>query len=104
MSITVGKFEHSKRQSLSVVMLDCAQYDGVSYIKATMPKVRVRTTEKASWSSDSPEKAIQLIDGGSSIKNAAKVMGIPFSSLQKGVKKGSALGPHLSLVLRQKPS
>ncbi|KAG5859122.1 hypothetical protein JTB14_026920 [Gonioctena quinquepunctata] len=60
-----------------------------------MPKVRVRTTEKASWSSDSMEKAIQLIDGGSSIRNAAKVMGIPFSSLQKRVKKGSALGPHL---------
>ncbi|KAJ8940699.1 hypothetical protein NQ318_009102 [Aromia moschata] len=41
------------------------------------------------------KKAIQLIDGGSSIRNAAKVMGIPFSSLQKRVKKGSTLGPHL---------
>ncbi|CAH4028318.1 unnamed protein product [Pieris brassicae] len=60
-----------------------------------MPKVRVRTTEKASWSSDSLNKAIQLIDGGSSIRNAAKVMGIPFSSLQKRIKKGSTLAPHL---------
>ncbi|CAH4034246.1 unnamed protein product [Pieris brassicae] len=60
-----------------------------------MPKVRVRTTEKASWSSDSLNKAIQLIDGGSSIRNAAKVMGIPFSSLQKRIKKGSTFAPHL---------
>ncbi|XP_038213346.1 uncharacterized protein LOC119833422 [Zerene cesonia] len=60
-----------------------------------MSKVRVRTTEKASWSSDSLNKAIQLIDGGSSIRNAAKVMGIPFSSLQKSIKKGSTLAPHL---------
>ncbi|CAG9584768.1 unnamed protein product [Danaus chrysippus] len=60
-----------------------------------MPKVRVRTTEKASWSSDSLNKAIRLIDGGSSIRNAAKVMGIPFSSLQKRIKKGSTLAPHL---------
>lgn len=52
-----------------------------------MPKLRVRTTEKASWSSDSLEKAIKLVDGGSSIRNAAKVMGIPFSSLQKRIKK-----------------
>ncbi|KAG7294875.1 hypothetical protein JYU34_002823 [Plutella xylostella] len=60
-----------------------------------MPKVRVRTTEKASWSPDSLNKAIRLIDGGSSIRNAAKVMGIPFSSLQKRIKKGSTLAPHL---------
>lgn len=54
-----------------------------------MPKVRVRTTKKSSWSSDSLDKAIQLIDGGSSIRNAdeEKVIGIPFSSLQKRIKK-----------------
>lgn len=60
-----------------------------------MPKVRVRTTEKASWSSNNLENALQLINSGSSIRNAAKTMGIPFSSLQKRVKKGSTLGPHL---------
>ncbi|KAJ8937647.1 hypothetical protein NQ318_002161 [Aromia moschata] len=43
--------------------------------------------KKASWSSDSLEKAIQLIDGGSSIRNAAK-------SSKEG-EKGSTLGPHL---------
>ncbi|XP_074030793.1 tigger transposable element-derived protein 6 isoform X2 [Leptinotarsa decemlineata] len=29
------------------------------------------------------------------MRNAAKLMGIPFSSLQKRIKKGSTLGPHL---------
>ena len=52
-----------------------------------MPKVRVRTTEKASWSSNNLENALQLINSGSSIRNAAKTIGIPFSSLQKRVKK-----------------
>ena len=60
-----------------------------------MPKVRVRTTEKASWSSNNLENALQLINSGSSIRNAAKTIGIPFSSLQKRVRKGSILGPHL---------
>ncbi|PZC77523.1 hypothetical protein B5X24_HaOG203236 [Helicoverpa armigera] len=41
-----------------------------------MPKVRVRTTEKTSWSFDSLDKAVQLIDGGSSIRNAAKMEAI----------------------------
>ncbi|KAK9878582.1 hypothetical protein WA026_022652 [Henosepilachna vigintioctopunctata] len=61
--------------------------------KLEMPKAHVRRTEKASWSSDSLDKAIQLIDGGSSIRNATKVMGIHFSSLQNRIKKGSTLGP-----------
>jgi len=60
-----------------------------------MAKVRARITEKASWSSDSLEKAIKLVDEGSSIRNATKVMGIPFSSFQKRIKKGSTLGPRL---------
>ncbi|XP_063240182.1 uncharacterized protein LOC134540990 isoform X2 [Bacillus rossius redtenbacheri] len=37
-----------------------------------MPKVRVRTTEKASWSSNSLEKAVMLVEGGSSLRNGAK--------------------------------
>lgn len=61
-----------------------------------MPKVRVRTTEKANWSSDSLEKAVQLIgQEGYSIRKAAKIIGIPFSSLQKRYKKKSNLGPRL---------
>nr|XP_023022966.1 uncharacterized protein LOC111511186 [Leptinotarsa decemlineata] len=60
-----------------------------------MLKVRIRTTAKASWSSDSLEKAIKLVEGGSSMRHAAKLMGISFSSLQKRIKEGSTLGPHL---------
>ncbi|XP_074032567.1 uncharacterized protein isoform X4 [Leptinotarsa decemlineata] len=63
--------------------------------KRNMPKVRVRTTAKASWSSDSLEKAVKLVGGSSSMRNAAELMGIPFSSLQKRIKEGSTLGPHL---------
>lgn len=48
-----------------------------------MPKVRVRTTQKASWSSESLNKAVQLIEQGYSIRKAAKTMNIPFLSLQK---------------------
>lgn len=61
-----------------------------------MPKVRVRITEKASWSSDSLEKGVQLIEQqGFSIRKAAKTVGIPFSSLQKRYKNKSNLGPRL---------
>lgn len=60
-----------------------------------MPKARARTTEKASWSSDTVRKAKQLIEGGATMRNAAKTMGIPFSSLQKRIKKDSTVGPHL---------
>ncbi|CAF4944281.1 unnamed protein product [Pieris macdunnoughi] len=54
-----------------------------------MAKLRV------SWSFDSLKKAIKLIDGGSSMRNAAKVLGILFSSLQKRIKEGSASAPRL---------
>lgn len=61
-----------------------------------MPKVRVRITEKATWSSDSLEKAVQLIEQqGYSIRKAAKTIGIPFSSLQKRYKIKTYLGPRL---------
>lgn len=61
-----------------------------------MPKVRARKTEKATWTLDSLEKAMQLIQQeGYSIRAAAKSTGIPFSSLQKRFKNKSNLGPRL---------
>ncbi|GBP58888.1 hypothetical protein EVAR_54682_1 [Eumeta japonica] len=51
-----------------------------------MPKSRPRSTNKAQWSSDTLSKAENLINGGLSIRQAAKFMDIPFSSLQKRLK------------------
>lgn len=61
-----------------------------------MLKVRVRTTTKASWSNDTLEKALKLVqEDGFSIRKAAKVSNIPFSSLQKRFKKQNNLPPRL---------
>lgn len=61
-----------------------------------MPKVRVRTTEKANWSSEALQRDILLIEQeGYSIRKAGKSTGIPFSSLQKRYKKKTILEPRL---------
>lgn len=63
-----------------------------------MPKTRPRITNKAQWSSDTLSKAEDLIKRGSTMRQAAKTMNIPFSSLQKRLKKGDTSEPRLGCL------
>lgn len=47
-----------------------------------MPKNRPRKTRKAAWSSETLDKALKLMDNGTSMRKAAEQTGIPFSTLQ----------------------
>ncbi|KAF2885951.1 hypothetical protein ILUMI_20222 [Ignelater luminosus] len=60
-----------------------------------MPKTRPRSTNKAAWSSASLAQAYDLMKEGLSMRQAAKSMNIPFSSLQKRLKKQAFADPRL---------
>lgn len=60
-----------------------------------MPKIRYKSTNKAQWSSETLSKAEVLISQGQSMRSAAKAMNIPFSSLQKRLKKNNSSEPRL---------
>ncbi|KAF2904102.1 hypothetical protein ILUMI_02073 [Ignelater luminosus] len=60
-----------------------------------MPKTRPRSTNKAAWSSASLAQAYDLMKEELSMRQAAKSMNIPFSSLQKRLKKQAFADPRL---------
>uniref|UniRef100_A0A2A4K2E5 HTH CENPB-type domain-containing protein n=1 Tax=Heliothis virescens TaxID=7102 RepID=A0A2A4K2E5_HELVI len=60
-----------------------------------MPKIRPRNTNKAQWTSETLEKAKELVNQNQSIRSAAKAMCIPFSTLQKRLKQQNQSEPRL---------
>lgn len=52
-----------------------------------MPRTRKRTTEKASWTAESLKVAADLVQQGQSIHKVAKKTNIPYSTLQRKLKK-----------------
>lgn len=60
-----------------------------------MPNNRRRTTQKASWSTSSLNKALNLMNNGTSMRKAAAQTGIPFSTLQSRHKKQSYENPSM---------
>ncbi|CAG4961125.1 unnamed protein product [Colias eurytheme] len=92
-STPAGPVANASRQlPLPVAERLCVLFSRV----VSMPKVRVRTTEKANWSSEALQRAILIIEQeGYSIRKAIKCTGIPFSSLQKRYKKKTILEPRL---------
>lgn len=74
-----------------------------------MPRTRKRTTEKASWTAESLKAAADLVQQGQSIHKVAKKTNIPYSTLQRKLKKAggrqtfesSRLGRHAMLSKEQ---
>ncbi|CAG9575523.1 unnamed protein product [Danaus chrysippus] len=60
-----------------------------------MPKIRPTNTNKAQWTSETLEKAKELVNQNQSIRSAAKAMGISFSTLQKRLKQQNQSEPRL---------
>lgn len=60
-----------------------------------MPRNRIRTTDKAKWTSEQIQQAMKAVNEGTSIRKASKQYGIPFSTLQERLKSGIVDAPTL---------